>query len=114
MAVTAFSPLGQGQSYAKLGLADISVLSDESVCEIASRLGVSCAQVVLRWGIQRGYSVVPKSENLERIKQNLDLFSFSLNEEDMLRIGKLNRNLRLNDPGYFCPRNFKTECPIWD
>ena len=45
MAVTAFSPLGQGQSYAKLGHADISVLNDESVNEIASRLGVSCAQV---------------------------------------------------------------------
>ena len=45
MAVTAFSPLGQGQSYAKLGHGDISALKDEVIVNIAERLGVSCAQV---------------------------------------------------------------------
>ena len=70
--------------------------------------------MVLRWGLQRGYSVIPKSEQEDRIKQNLDLFSFTLTEEDMADIAGINQNLRLNDPGYFCPRNFQTQCPIWD
>ena len=47
MAVTAFSPLGQGQSYAKLGHGDISALKDDVIVNIAERLGVSCAQVGL-------------------------------------------------------------------
>ena len=47
MSVTAFSPLGHGQSYAKLGHGDISALKDDVVVNIAERLGVSCAQVGL-------------------------------------------------------------------
>jgi diketogulonate reductase-like aldo/keto reductase len=47
MAVTAFSPLGQGQSYDKLGHGDISALKDDVIVNIAERLGVSCAQVGL-------------------------------------------------------------------
>ena len=70
--------------------------------------------MVLRWGIQRGYSVIPKSENEGRIKENLELFCFSLTEEDMEEMRSLEKNLRFNDPGYFCPKSFKTPCPIWD
>jgi len=114
LVVTAFSPLGQGQSYAKLGHGDISAVADPVVQNIAQKHRVTAAQVVLRWGLQRGYSVIPKSEQEDRIKQNLDLFSFTLTEEDMADIAGINQNLRLNDPGYFCPRNFQTQCPIWD
>eukprot|EP00090_Calanus_glacialis_P022716 TRINITY_DN35009_c0_g1_i1.p1 TRINITY_DN35009_c0_g1~~TRINITY_DN35009_c0_g1_i1.p1 ORF type:complete len:324 (-),score=56.34 TRINITY_DN35009_c0_g1_i1:80-1051(-) len=114
MVVTAFSPLGQGQSYVKLGHGDISALKDDVVVNMAERLGVSCAQVVLRWGIQRGCSVIPKSEHEGRVKENLDLFGFSLSQQDMDEIAGMDQNLRMNDPGYFCPRNFNTQCPIWD
>jgi len=112
--VTAFSPLGNGQSYAMLGYGSVSSLQEEVVTRIASRLEVSPAQVVLRWGMQRGYSVIPKSGNLNRMKENLSVEGFSLTEEDMLAITGLERGLRFNDPGIFCPQVFGSECPIWD
>ena len=64
--------------------------------------------------MQRGCSVIPKSEHGERIKENLDLLGFSLSQQDMDEIAGMDQNLRMNDPGYFCPRNFNTQCPIWD
>ena len=71
-------------------------------------------QVVLRWGIQRGCAVIPKSENEGRIKQNLDVDGFELSSEDMEAVNKLERGLRFNDPGVFCKAAFNTECPIWE
>jgi 2,5-diketo-D-gluconate reductase A len=64
--------------------------------------------------MQRGCSVIPKSEHGARIKENIDLFGFSLSTQDMDEIAEMDQNLRMNDPGYFCPRNFNTQCPIWD
>ena len=71
-------------------------------------------QVVLRWGVQRGYSVIPKSENPERMAANLAVEGFSLREEDMAAVNSLERGFRFNDPGHFCPLAFSTQCPIWD
>jgi len=112
--VTAFSPLGNGQSYSGLGYGNLSTLQEETVVNIASRLGVTPAQVVLRWGVQRGYSVIPKSENEERMLANLKVEGFSLTEKEVETINSLEKGLRLNDPGHFCPLAFGTECPIWD
>ena len=75
--------------------------------------------MVLRWGLQRGYAVIPKSENLERMEANLAVEGFSLNEEDMAAedmaaVDSLERGFRFNDPGHFCPLAFATQCPIWD
>merc|ERR1719430_2686386 len=112
--VTAFSPLGNGQSYSGLGYGNLSTLQEETVVNIASRLGVTPAQVVLRWGVQRGYSVIPKSENPERMAANLAVEGFSLSEEDMAAVNSLEKGFRFNDPGHFCPLAFSTQCPIWD
>lgn len=51
--------------------------------------------MVLRWDIQRGIVVMPKSSNLSRQKENLDIFDFELSEEDMKRISSLNKNQRV-------------------
>lgn len=102
--VTAFSPLGAG-SYVSIGMANEkeTVLKNESVLEIAERIKKSPAQVVLRWAIQRGISVIPKSTNPERLRQNLDVFSFELTDTDMTKISSLGeRRRRYNDPGEFC------------
>ena len=64
---------------------------DSSFRGMAEKYGVSEAQVLLRWGVQKGYPVLPKSMNLERLKQNIDLFSFSIDEDDMAAIEKMNR-----------------------
>jgi D-xylose reductase len=115
MAVTAFSPLGAG-SYVALSMAteNDSVLSQPVVVEIARRLQRSPAQVVLRWGVQRGTSVIPKTSRLERLAENLAVFDFTLSSEDMAAISALNQNRRFNDPGAFCEQAFGRFYPIYD
>jgi 2,5-diketo-D-gluconate reductase A len=58
---------------------------------LAKKYGVSEAQVLLRWGIQSGYCVLPKSTNPERLRTNADVFSFSIDAADMDAIAKLDR-----------------------
>ena len=113
--VTAFSPLGS-LSYVELEMADQneSILDQLKVKEIAERLNCSPAQVILKWGIQRNTSVVTKSINPDRMKQNLSSDSVELTEEDMEAISSLNRNRRFNDPGDFCEGAFNTFHPIYD
>ena len=58
---------------------------------MAKKYGVSEAQVLLRWGIQKGYAVLPKSASAERIRQNIDLFSFEIDDADMAAIEAMDR-----------------------
>jgi D-xylose reductase len=115
IAVTAFSPLG-ALSYFTLGMArpEESVLETEVVRELARRYGRTPAQIVLRWGIQRGSAVVPKTTRPERLGENLAIFDFALTEAEMKTISGLNRDRRFNDPGDFCERAFNTFCPIYE
>ncbi len=64
-------------------------LRDRTLIEIAARHGVTPAQVVLRWHLDTGVIVIPKSARPERIEQNLDLFSFSLTPEEISRLNRL-------------------------
>jgi D-xylose reductase len=113
--VTGFSPLG-GLSYVSLGMADESesVIETEIVRDIAKHHGRTPAQIVLRWGVQRGTAVIPKTSRPERLKENLDLFDFQLSEDQMNAISSLDRNRRFNDPGSFCEAAFNTFCPIFE
>jgi 2,5-diketo-D-gluconate reductase A len=58
---------------------------------LAKKYGVTEAQVLLRWGIQKGYPVLPKSTSPERLRQNADIFSFAIDTDDMAAIEKLDR-----------------------
>ena len=82
--VEAYSPLTRGEK-----------LSDPKILEIAKKYSKTSAQVILRWGIQHGIVVLPKSKTKERIKENLDVFDFSLKKEDMEKIDMFNENLRI-------------------
>ena len=115
MAVTAFSPLGSA-SYVELDMAteQESALAEPAITQIAERHGVSAAQVVLRWGLQRGTAVIPKTSKPERLKENLDLSAFALSQADMAAIAALNKNRRFNDPGVFCADAFNTFHAIYD
>ncbi len=64
-------------------------LRDPVLSEIAARHGVTPAQVVLRWQLELGITVIPKSVRPERIESNLDLFGFSLSAEEMARLNRL-------------------------
>ena len=94
IAVEAWSPLGQG-----------SVLDDPVVGRIAERTGKTPAQVVLRWHIQRGDIVFPKSVTPDRIRENIDIFDFELSGADVNEITLLNKNERTGpDPDKFAGR----------
>lgn len=62
--------------------------------DIAARHGRSPAQVVLRWHLQLGNVVIPKSVTPARIRENLDVFDFALSDEEMGALGGLDRGLR--------------------
>ena len=68
------------------------LLDDKTIRSIAEAHGVSSAQVILRWDLQRGIVVIPGSSNPEHIKENLDLFGFELTDEEMAAIRALDRN----------------------
>jgi D-xylose reductase len=115
IAYTAFSPLG-APSYIPLGMANDgdSVLNEAIVQQIASKYGKSPAQIVLRWGVQRGTAVIPKSSRVERLRENLDVASFVLTGDEMAAISALDRNRRFNDPGVFCDQAFGCFFPIYE
>jgi D-xylose reductase len=115
IAVTAFSPLG-ALSYVPIGMAGAgeSVLEEPAVRAAAARHGKTPAQVVLRWGIQRGTAIVPKTTRPERLAENLALFDFELTADEMAAVTALDRGRRFNDPGVFGEAAFNTFCPIYD
>lgn len=115
VAVTTFSPLGS-LSYIALDMAreEESLLQQEVVLSAAARVKRSAAQVLLRWGVQRGTAIIPKTSRIERLRENLAVFDFSLTAQEMEAISALNCNRRFNDPGLFCELAFGKFYPIYD
>ncbi|EMD41921.1 hypothetical protein CERSUDRAFT_90509 [Gelatoporia subvermispora B] len=105
IAVTGYSSLGP-QSYVELGVDKgvPNLLNHDVVGTVAKNAGKSHAQVLLRWAVQQGVAVIPKSNNHDRLVQNLQVDSFELSEADMKALSSLNINLRLNDPADIDPR----------
>jgi diketogulonate reductase-like aldo/keto reductase len=92
IATEAWSPLGQGK-----GLLEVP-----AIIAIAQKHGRTPAQIVLRWHVQLGSVVIPKSVTPSRIKENIDVFDFELDAEDLGAISALNEDRRLGaDPATF-------------
>ena len=92
IATEAWSPLGSGK-----GLLEVP-----AIVAIAQKHGRTPAQVVLRWHLQLGLVVIPKSVTPSRIKENIEVFDFSLDTEDLAAISALNEDRRLGpDPATF-------------
>lgn len=81
--IEAWAPFGEGRG----GLFENPVLA-----EIGAKYGKSTAQIMLRWNIQRGVVVIPKSVHKERMAENFNVFEFSLTDEDMAAIAALDKN----------------------
>ena len=81
----------QFQAYSSLGTMseDKKLLTDPAIVQLAESYCKSPAQILLRWAVQQGIGVIPKSTNPEHIKNNIDIFSFSLKDCDMSAIGNL-------------------------
>jgi 2,5-diketo-D-gluconate reductase A len=91
IAIEAWSPIARGR-----------VLDDPTIIEISGRAGKTPAQVVLRWHIERGDIIFPKSVTPARIRENIDIFDFELSGEDVEAISALNKNERTGpDPDKF-------------
>ena len=90
------------QAYSPLGGHGGTVLEEPLLIRIAQKYAKTPAQVVIRWHLQRGIIVIPKSVHQERIAQNAQVFDFELTVEEMEEIMRLNRNHRFNDdPDHF-------------
>ena len=88
-----------GESYSPLSGAGGGVLNDPVVEELAQKYGKSPAQIVIRWHLQNDLIVIPKSVTPERIQQNIDVFDFQLDSDDMAAIDNLNTDTRVgSDP----------------
>lgn len=86
IAVESYSPIGSGSG----------LLDDPTIKEIATHYeGKTPAQIVLRWHVQNGLIVIPKSVRPERIRENADVFDFELSPEDMTTLASLNKDLRV-------------------
>ncbi|MEU5106892.1 aldo/keto reductase [Streptomyces sp. NPDC021354] len=90
----AWSPIGGITFYPGYGENRRSVLQDPAVTAIADAHGKSPAQVLLRWGLQRGRSVIPKSTKRERIAENIDVFDFELTADELATIDALETGRR--------------------
>ena len=84
IATEAWSPLAQGE-----------LLDDETIAEIAERHGKTPAQTILRWHLQLGNVVIPKSVTPERIRENIEVFDFELSDEEMSSFAALDAGKRI-------------------
>ena len=79
----AWAPFGEGRG---------GLFENETLKAIGKKHGKTTAQVMLRWNIQRGIIVIPKSTHIERMEENFNVFDFALDEDDMKKIAALNKN----------------------
>uniref|UniRef100_UPI00398F3CCA aldo-keto reductase family 1 member D1-like n=1 Tax=Pristiophorus japonicus TaxID=55135 RepID=UPI00398F3CCA len=92
--IVGYSPLGTCRDSLWVNIEIPSLLDDPVLNSVAAKYKKTSAQVALRYQLQRNIVVIPKSFNPERIKQNFEIFDFSLTGEEMKKISALNRNQR--------------------
>jgi len=114
--MTAYSPLGSPDSAHMSDRTTPPLLEDKTVKEIAKKLDKNPGQVLIRWAIQRGTAVIPKSVHSERIRSNLDVFDWSIPEEDFNKLCNFKRNERYIDGGFFVSEDgpYPNVKAIWD
>ena len=81
--VEAWAPFAEGRH---------DIFTNETIAETAAKYGKSNGQVILRWLLQRGITVIPKSVHKNRMEENIDVFDFELSDDDMKKMASLNKN----------------------
>lgn len=110
--LSGYSPLGSmGSSFLKS-----DVLKNPVLNTVAEKLGKSPAQVALRWGLQKGHSVLPKSINEARIKENFDVFEWSIPEDLFAKFNEIEQARLLKGTGFVHETlgAYKTVEELWD
>ncbi|XP_019459620.1 PREDICTED: aldo-keto reductase family 4 member C9-like [Lupinus angustifolius] len=108
--LSAYSPLGSP------GNLKSDILQNPVITEVAEKLGKSPAQVALRWGLQTGYSVLPKSTNEARIKENFDVFNWSIPEDLIAKFSEIKQGRLLKGTEFVNETCgfYKTIEELWD
>lgn len=81
-------------SWYPLGHGDTSLLNENVFSELGKKYGKTSAQIILKWHTQMGFAVIPGSKKTEHIKDNLNIFDFTLTDDDMAEIAKLDKGVR--------------------
>lgn len=81
----AWAPLGRGR-----------IFEEPIIQSLAKKYGKSPAQIILRWHLQNGLSFIPKSAHASRIKENADIYDFSLSSDDLAQMDSINKNVRIS------------------
>ena len=81
-------------SWYPLGHGDKSLMEEPVFAELGKKYGKTPAQIILRWHTQMGFAVIPGSKNVDHVRDNLDIFDFSLTDEEMAEIAKLDNGKR--------------------
>jgi len=90
------------------------IINQPIVAEIGKKHGKSAGQVLIRWAVQRGTSVIPKTSRKERLPENINVFDFTISDEDMKAISAMDKKRRFNDPGDFAEPAFGLFYPIYE
>ena len=105
MGLMAWYPLGHG---------DRSLLNEEIFSELAHKYAKSNAQIILRWHTQMGHVVIPGSKNPAHIRDNYDIFDFSLTDEEMAKIAGINKNRKYYEGTLEQAQKYATMCMDFD
>lgn len=114
--ITAYSPLGSGDSATMFKHDGASVLSHPEVQAIAEETGKTTGQVLIRWALDHGTSVIPKSVTPERIVSNFDVLSWSLSPAQYERLAKIEPQQRMLLGTFFLSEEgpYRTAADLWD
>ncbi|XP_019100484.1 PREDICTED: aldo-keto reductase family 4 member C8 [Camelina sativa] len=110
--LSGYSPLGSQTK----GEVRLKVLQNQIVSEVAEKLGRSTAQVAIRWGLQMGHSVLPKSSSEARLKENLDVFDWSIPEDLFVKFSNIPQEklVRAAEFAHETYGVYKTLDELWD
>lgn len=109
--LTAYSPLGAPHLERNVDM--IKIMEDDIVVNIAKEKDLSPAQVLIAWAINRGTSVIPKSSNPGRLKQNLEASYIDLSKTEMEQLNSLDKGLRYIDGTFFTTKSPYTTEYLW-
>ncbi|ESQ52420.1 hypothetical protein EUTSA_v10016976mg [Eutrema salsugineum] len=110
--LSGYSPLGSQSK----GEVRLKVLQNQIVAEVAEKLGKTTAQVALRWGLQMGHSVLPKSSSEARLQENLDVFDWSIPEDLLVKFSNIPQEKLVPGADFVHETNgfYKTIDELWD
>jgi alcohol dehydrogenase (NADP+) len=109
--VTAYSPLGSRH----LIKTNESITQQQIIIRLAEKYNCTPAQIILAWGMARGYAVIPKSVNADRINENFGALNIQLTDSEVKLISSMNRNQRIAKGLYaVLPGGFYTYANLWD